>query len=269
MSSATTKDFDKYYYYSRSVQSPVEELELLEAFYTEASATGAKARVLREDFCGTFTNCCEWVKRGADRHAHAVDLDREPLAYGEKNIMALLKPEDRARITMHQSNVLGEEMPRADIIAALNFSYFIFKERAVLKRYMENCLRTLNEGGVLIMDCFGGTACTEANEEETEYEEEKFSYFWDQQGFDPLTNEAKFAIHFQLQGEERRDNQFVYDWRMWSPPELRDLLMECGFKKVSFYWEGTDDEGNGDGEFKQANSGEECESWVTYAVASR
>lgn len=267
VSAGTSQDFDKYYYYSRSVQSPVEEIELLEAFYMEAS--GKKANVLREDFCGTFTNCCEWVKKDPERIAHGVDLDREPLTYGEKHNASLLKPEERARINIHESNVLGEEMPKADIIAALNFSYFIFKERAVLKRYFENCLRTLNDDGVLILDCFGGTACTEANEEETEYEDEKFSYFWDQEGFDPLTNEAKFAIHFQRVGEERRDNAFTYDWRMWSPAELRDLLMECGYKKISCYWEGTDAEGEGDGEFKQANTGEECESWVTYVVAGR
>jgi SAM-dependent methyltransferase len=241
---------------------------MLESFYTDVSGGGRPPRVLREDFCGTFANCCAWVKRGSDREAHAVDLDREPLAYGEKHNLAKLADSDRARVKIHQSNVLGEEMPSADIIAALNFSYFIFKERAVLKRYFENCRRTLNDDGVLILDCFGGTACTEANEEETIYKEEGFSYYWDQESFDPLTNEAEFAIHFKV-GDTMYEHQFNYDWRMWSPRELKDLLLECGYTKVAFYWEGTDEEGAGDGEFSPVEKGEECESWVTYIVARR
>ena len=43
------------------------------------------------------------------------------------------------------------------------------------------------------MDIFGGSECYEANEEETEHDD--FSYFWDQDSYDPVTNEAMFYIH--------------------------------------------------------------------------
>jgi hypothetical protein len=80
---AATKQpkFDKYAYYRHSVQGPAGQVVVLERFYSEARG-GAKPRILREDFCGTFDNCCAWVRRGPERRAVGVDLDPEPLAYG-------------------------------------------------------------------------------------------------------------------------------------------------------------------------------------------
>ena len=45
------------------------------------------------------------------------------------------------------------------------------------------------------MDCVGGSECYEANEEETDHEDDGFSYFWDQDSYNPITNEAQFYIH--------------------------------------------------------------------------
>ena len=105
--------------------------------------------------------------------------------------------------------------------------------------------------------------------EETEHEDNNFSYFWDQENYDPITNHAMFHIHFRRHGEAKRKKVFSYDWRLWSIPELRDLLLEAGFSSVKVYWEGTDTEGEGDGEFTEAKVGEECESWIAYIVGLR
>jgi hypothetical protein len=212
-------------------------------------------------------NCCEWIKLGEQRWAHGVDLDPEPLDYGRAHYLPKLSSRQQGRLTIHQENVLGKKLPKADVICALNFSYFIFKDRKTLKAYFANCLRTLNDNGVLVLDCFGGTKCYEANEEETEYEDEGYSYFWDQDSFDPITNEAMFYIHFRRKGEKKREKVFSYDWRMWSIPELKDLLLEAGFKDVKTYWEGTTEDGEGDGNFYIADKGEDCDSWVSYLAA--
>ena len=98
--------------------------------------------------------------------------------------------------TIHQADVLSKDLPKADVVAALNFSYFIFKDRNTLKQYFTAVHDTLNDQGLLVLDCFGGSKCYEANVEETEYEDEKFSYFWDQDTFEPLTNEAQFFHTF-------------------------------------------------------------------------
>jgi SAM-dependent methyltransferase len=263
----TLPPFDKYYYYSESVQSPSEDVKFLDFVYKEARGAKAQPKTMREDFCGTFLNCIEWVKAGKGRDAYGIDLDPEPLDYGRANYLPKVKPELQKRVHLMQKNVLGKGLPKADIICALNFSYFIFKERAVLRDYFKNCLRTLEDKGVLVLDCFGGTKCYEANEEETEYDDQGYSYFWDQDTFDPITNEAMFYIHFKRAGEKKRQKVFTYDWRMWSIPELKDLLLEAGFKKVHTYWEGTTEDGEGDGEFFRADKGEDCDSWVSYLVA--
>jgi hypothetical protein len=117
------------------------------------------------------------------------------------------------------------------------------------------------------MDCFGGQSCMEPNEHETEYDD--FSYYWDQDTFDPLTNEAMFYIHYRPKGQKKIKNVFTYDWRLWSLPELRDLLEEIGFKNVHYYWEGTDEDGEGDGNFNKIEKGEICDSWVAYIVGEK
>jgi hypothetical protein len=52
------------------------------------------------------------------------------------------------------------------------------------------------------------------------------------------------AIHFRVdEGGEiiyQQHDAFVYHWRLWSIPELRDCLAEAGFKRIEVYSELTD-----------------------------
>jgi len=107
----------------------------------------------------------------------------------------------------------------------------------------------------------------EPNEEETEHK--GFSYFWDQDSFDPVTNFAEFYIHFKRKGEKKRKKVFSYQWRMWTIPEIRECMEEVGFQKTHVYWEGSDEDGDGNGEFKRVEQGEDCDSWVAYVVAEK
>jgi hypothetical protein len=259
--------FDKYFHYKSSVQSPPADCEFLEQVYKDARGKKANAKVMRDDFCGTFANCCEWVRRDPSHVAHGVDLDPEPLSYGRANYLTELDPKQQKRVHIHQKNVMDPDLPACDVICALNFSYFIFKQRKQLLEYFTSCRNALKKDGVLVMDCFGGTQCWEPIEEETEFEDLKMSYFWDQESFDPLTNNALFHIHFKRKGERKRRNVFTYDWRMWTVPELKDILLDAGFKKVNLYWEGTTETGEGDGEYRIAETGEPCEAFVAYIAA--
>jgi hypothetical protein len=257
--------FDKYLYYARSVQSPDVDAAFLDRVYREIR--GQEAKVLGEDFCAAFALCCEWAKLNPEKIAYGIDLDPEPLEYGRVHYLNLLTPEQQKRVHTLQMDVMNPELPRADIIAPLNFSYFGFKKREDLKRYFQAAYNRLSDKGLLIMDCFGGQSCMEPNEHETEYDD--FSYYWDQDTFDPLTNEAMFYIHYRPKGQKKMKNVFTYDWRLWSLPELRDLLEEIGFKKVHYYWEGTDEDGEGDGNFNKIEKGEICDSWVAYIVGEK
>ena len=257
-------NFDKYALYRQSVQSPDVDVKFFKKVYKECK--GKEAKVFREDFCGTFSLSCEWVKLNPEYTAIGVDLDKEPIEYGYDNYFPQLEDSQQERVSILNANVLDPDLPKAHIIGALNFSYFIFKDRKVLKAYFENCFNTLKKSGILLLDAFGGSQCMEPNEEETEHD--GFSYFWDQDSYDPVTNEAMFYIHFKPKGS-KKTTAFTYDWRLWSIPEIKDILQEVGFKNVHIYWEGTTDDGEGDGKFKKVTKGEDCEAWVAYIVAEK
>jgi SAM-dependent methyltransferase len=261
------KPFDKYLYYFLSVQSPESDVSFMHDTYRKLR--GKKPKTLREDFCAAFANCCEWVKQGSSYSSYGIDIDEEPIAYGYKHYLPEITKSQQKRVHILQKNVLDSKLPSADIACALNFSYFCFKERSVLLKYFRNTFKTLKKDGIFVIDCFGGTNCQEQNVEETVHEEHGFSYFWDQGFFDPVTNHCEFAIHFKRKREKMRRNVFTYDWRMWTIPELKDLLQEAGFKTSTVYWEGTTRNGEGNGVFKATEVGEECESWISYIVAEK
>lgn len=260
-----SKPFDKYWYYRRAVQSPENDVEFFRDTYK--SIRKKLPTTMREDFCGTFSLCCEWVKLGPRYQAFGIDLDEEPIQYGKTHYLPQLSKSQRERVEILQKNVLNPGLPRADIICAMNFSHFIFKEREQMKAYFKNCYSTLNEDGIFITDAFGGALCQKANVETTKHR--GFTYYWDQENFDPVTNYAQFHIHFKVDGEKKREKVFSYDWRMWTLPELREMMLESGFRKATVYWEGSTRSGEGNGVFSPVEKGEECEAWIAYVIGEK
>lgn len=260
------KKFDKYDIYTRAVQSPQADMEFLRDVYQELKKR--KAKTLREDFCGTFANSCEWVKMQSSHVAYGLDLDPEPIGYGKRHYLTKLKPEQQARVHISEGNVLKPRVPKVDIVSAFNFSFNIFKSRDLLRTYFSQALRGLNKNGVFVVDCFGGSDAQLSNVERRKLK--KFTYYWDQASFDPVTHFAKFHIHFHIKGErKRRRRVFSYDWRLWSIPEIKEMMLEVGFRKAHVYWEGTTRKGGGDGKFKRVEKGEECRGWIAYVVGEK
>ncbi|HND85853.1 MAG TPA: class I SAM-dependent methyltransferase [Pseudobdellovibrionaceae bacterium] len=256
--------FDKYSLYRKAVQSPEGDVEFFAQVYRELRNKNAK--VLREDFCGTFALCKHWVKMNKTNHAIGVDWDPEPMEYGKAHYLKKLPAADQKRVQLHERNVLEPGLPSADIAVALNFSYSCFKKRAELKKYFANVFASLNKNGIFILDRFGGSQCHDAIEDRIVHK--GFTYYWDQESFDPVTHEALFHIHFRV-GKAKHERVFTYDWRLWTIPELRELLEEVGFKKTHVYWEGTTSDGKGDGVFTRTEKGEACLSWIAYVVGTK
>lgn len=261
----TKKAIDKYDYYIRAVQSPETEVTFFRKVYRELKKK--EALTLREDFCGTFIVCQEWVRKSPLHKAVGVDLDPEPIEYGKLLAVKNLNAKQASRINIINGNVLSPRLPKTDMVAALNFSYFLFKDRPSMGKYFRNVFKTLKPNGVFLLDCFGGSNCYEPNEEQTKFRD--YTYYWDQDSFDPLSNEAKFYIHFKPKGKKKIEKVFGYDWRLWSIPELKEILTDAGFKKIHIYWEGTTKSGAGDGKFKRTTKGEDCESWIAYIAAEK
>jgi len=257
--------FDKYDLYMKAVQSPDVDVLFYRRVFKEIKKK--EPHVLREDFCGTFALCTEWVKLSMQNKAYGIDLDPEPIEYGKRHYLSKMTEGQQKRVVLQEKDVLKKGLPYADIAVAMNFSYFVFHQRQVMKKYFTNVRQSLRSGGIFILDAFGGSDCADENEEVTNLR--RFKYFWHQRGFDPVSAKAKFNIHFQMKGQKKIENVFTYDWRMWSLPELRELLEEVGFKKTHVYWEGTDKKGEGNGVFTRTEKGEECDAWIAYIVAEK
>jgi hypothetical protein len=260
----TAKNADLHWLYEQSVQNPEVEVEFIDKVFRKEY--GRPPRLLREDFCGTAFLCSEWVKAHAGNSAVGVDLDGPTLEWGRVNNIAPLG--DRAQaVTLIRDDVRAVTRPRADVLAATNFSWWGFKTRPELLAYLRLARANLRDEGMLMMDCYGGPEAQVPQLEERE--QDGFDYVWDQDTFNPITNEIICKIHFNFPNGSRMKNAFRYDWRLWSLPETCDLLEEAGFTRTVVYWEGTDKDGEPNGVFKPSRTGDLAPAWVAYILAFR
>lgn len=253
----------KYDYYERSVQNAEAEVSFMHDEFKRIY--GHSPYSLREDFCGTGAISCKWVEQDKECEAFGIDLDPEPIKMGKIRHYGKLKKSEQERMHYLQENVLKTSAPKVDVICAFNFSYWIFKKRSDLVKYFKSVRKSLNKQGVFFIDLFAGP---ESQRLVTDTKKLKnLTYFWECQHFNPLTHDCTFAIHFKDAKGKKHENVFTYHWRMWMMPELRDILEEAGFSKTLVYWEGDDEDGNGNGVFSPADDAENCDAWVSYIAA--
>ncbi len=262
----TAATSDRYKLYELAVQSPKADCLFIDQVWLEMR--GREARTLREDFCGTSLLAIEWVRRHGRNTAIGVDIDPAVLAVARQRVLKRLKPMQRHRLRLIAGDVTKVETPRVDTVVAPNFSYWIFKTRARMRAYFRAVRRALVDDGIFILDAYGGHGAYQPQRERRQ--EDGFTYVWDQAHYNPVTGDVVNHIHFEFPDGTRMKKAFTYEWRLWSLPELRELLREAGFKEVIVYWEGTDEERNeGNGIFTPTVVGEACPGWVSYLVAVR
>jgi len=257
---------DRWEIYEQAVQEPEADCDLIEQVWRDLR--GRKPHHMREDFCGTAITAIEWVKRGRTNTAVCVDLSPEVLAIAERRVRQRLRPAARGRIELVRADVLKVKTRPVDSIVASNFSYFVFKTRPLLRRYFRACRRALVADGMLLLDAYGGSdAFREIREKR---KERRFTYVWDQHYFNPVNGHVINHIHFHFRDGSKLKRAFTYDWRLWTLPELDEILREAGFREVTVYWEGTEEKtGEGNGIFTVTKRGEACEGWIAYIVAEK
>ena len=253
--------------YELSVQNVEHEIEFLQE--TFRSLTGRTGYLFREDFCGTASASCQWVSQGKEFQAIGVDIDPSVLEWGREHRLGRLDPEDRARVSLIESDVLEVETPPVDLLVAFNFSYWIFDTRDVMRNYFKRAYAALKDDGVFFCDMFGGPEAQEETREKTKHKKHGFTYIWEQAEFHPVTHYMRTHIHFKFKDGSKIKKAFTYEWRLWSPPEIRELLLEAGFRKATVYWEGEDEDGEGNGEFLPDEKGEADLAWIAYIVAQK
>ncbi len=260
---------DRHRLYELSVQCAEAELDFVSD--TFKALRGRRPRSLREDFCGTANVCAEWVRRGARNTAVGVDLDGEVLEWARRNRLAPLTDKQRARVALIQDDVLRARAQPVEVLLAMNFSYWLFKERAELLRYFRTARDNLVDDGIFFLDAYGGYDSFREIDEEREIDdgEEGFTYIWDQDRFNPVNNHLVCHIHFAFPDGSVMERAFSYDWRLYTLPEIRDLLHEAGFARTTVYWQGWDEDGEPSGDFYPTEEADADAGWICYIVAEK
>ena len=260
----TAERADRHELYQLSVQSPEEDIAFLRKVYK--GYRKKKARHFREDFSGTHLLARTWIQSGDGCTAEAYDFDPDPVAWGLHNNARSLGA-DAERLHLVLGDVRERSRKAPDVRCAQNFSYWCFHERAEMVGYFRSVYQDLADDGVFVCDLHGGGETQEEMEEEREIDA-GFTYVWDQYRYHPIPGAAKNYIHFRFEDGSELYRAFEYGWRLWGLPEIRDCLLDAGFKKVDAYWEGTADDGEtGNGIFSKAKRGEADLSWIAYLAA--
>lgn len=190
--------------------------------------------MLGEDFSGTAALSREWVREIKGGRAIAVDLDPEPLerarARGVKAVQG-----DVRRATNAQRHA-------ADVVFVGNFSIGEIHGRKDLVRYLRHARARLKRGGAFVCDTYGGSSAFSTGAVVRVHPgpgEFQTRYTWEQREANPLTGEVVNALHFRVVRagtvELELTDAFVYRWRLWSVPELRDAMVEAGFARTEVY----------------------------------
>ena len=239
------------------------------------------------------------VSAGDDRTALAVDHDPATLAWARRRAERLLgERAGRVRFVegdvlsvapldacgaAHPSGAAPPEVPPADVISVLNFSIFHFHRRENLAAYFQHARRCLAADGILVLNAFGGPGAMRTRIDRRRVEPvptssepapPPFEYRWDQRGYDAVANRLDCRIHFVVDDADGNpttiENAFQYDWRIWTLPELTELMREAGFADAQV-WRHTWDASKGkEGVFLGPVARiENLDTWLAYVIGVR
>jgi SAM-dependent methyltransferase len=232
--------------YTLCAQNTARDARLLRAIALDASRSkrrsARKPFTLGEDFSGAAALAAAWCELGPRHHAVAIDRDPEPHDH------ARARRAPHPRLTLRTGDVLRATAP-ADIIAATNFSICELHTRTQLLKYLRRVLARLNPGGVFVCDLYGGSDAFFTGTISQRFalpDRRAVRYDWEQRTTDPTTGMVTNAMHFRVAASpKRRDmpaepalsmhDAFVYRWRLWTMPELRDAMHEAGFRSSAIY----------------------------------
>lgn len=257
--------------YQQAVQHPLAEAFFLCNVYEQYNDCQQPV-TLREDFCGSAAISLGWIMADPNRKAIAIDNDPPTIDFAQQQINDQLGHAAKA-ISLICDDVQKVTMPKADIIASMNFSTLIYHDRSSLFAYFKQSLANLNEGGIFVMDLFGGPGAMQASMQSRPMSDEhgqSFTYQWEQKSFDCMTHRIDCRIHFTLADGTQRQDAFVYDWRLWSIPEILELLNKAGYSNCQVWCDTFDaDHKQSDGQYVPIDELASREDWVVYITGQR
>lgn len=256
----------KYRLYEFCVQSPAWQMNQLPRFHRHF--TGVSPKSMREDFCGTGRIACEWVKKSPKHRAVGVDLDPEPIGYAKLKNRAALPKNTQRRVDFLEQDVCHATREKFDVIGAHNFSFFIFHERAQLLRYAKAALASLKKRGTFFLELAGGEGFVTPGSSPEVMQVPgigKVKYVWEQHPYDPVTKLADYSIHFKLPNGKWMNDAFTYHWRLWEIREVREILIEAGFRTTAVLWPKDESMTH----YSAVENADACDVWLAYVVGIR
>jgi len=263
---------DLHYLYEASVQGVETDLDFAVRIFKKKN--GRKPNDLREDFCGTAALACEWVSRSPQHRAWGVDFDGPTLDWGIAHNVSQLGPKT-GELNLICADVLKVKTPPVDLVMALNFSYCVFKTRDILRTYFKQVCGALKTDGLFILDIYGGTEAVGTKLEPRKVDAftaadgtkvPSFKYIWDQSEYNVIDHHVINYIHFEIPRIGKVQKAFAYDWRLWTLPELQELLIETGFKSAEIYLHDWTKDGESDDIYRRRTRYENALGWVAYVV---
>ncbi|MSR47613.1 MAG: class I SAM-dependent methyltransferase [Planctomycetes bacterium] len=255
---------DRHNLYERCTQTPERDVKLLRAIH------GGTPRTLGEDFAGTAALSRAWVRLVRSGRAIATDHDGQPLAHAR----------GIARLTCRVADVRAAH-GGCDVIAAFNFSIGELHDRAALCAYLRRAHHRLPRGGIFACDLYGGSGAFRTGtlrERHALPDGARLEYSWEQRAADALTGRVVNALHFRVTPRRGRRvetlelrDAFVYDWRLWSLPELQEALREAGFTTTEV-WSRFEHAVDGRGRvhpLRHRTGGELADDWCVFVVGRR
>jgi SAM-dependent methyltransferase len=270
---STPKRPHKLALYRRAVQHPQAEAAFLHRTYRHYNHH-ALPLLLREDFAGSCAVASSWVDMNEEHQAMAVESHSPTARWAQRTANRELN--DRTSdLHIVEADVLDIDGPKVDITCALNFSTFIYHDRPTLKRYFKSARRGLRPNGMFTIDAYGGPGAMKTGTQTRRVpavgkdpgQAPGFTYLWEQRSFDPVTHQTECRIHFELPDKRRVDSAFIYRWRLWTLPELMELMLESGFKTVEAWCDTFDPAaGTSDGIYRPTPGMPAREDWIAYVV---
>ncbi len=258
----TAAKADKYALYIEALQDPDADLLFVEQVYQQQN--GVLPSLLREDFCGTAAISCAWIRRRSENRAIAIDIDPESLRWCRRHRLEALGPNEAKRIELIEADVRQVIAGPTDVIFAPNTSICLLKTRNELTEYVRQCRTMLKAGGIFVADVYAGPEAQRAGIDRIECD--GFSCLWEQAKFNAVANESLNRVHFVFPDGTRLTDAFTYDMRIWSPAELRDALLECGFSRASTFIRRCNENGLPDSEPRRCECVEVSGTWDVYLV---
>eukprot|EP00877_Chromochloris_zofingiensis_P008289 jgi/Chrzof1/3713/Cz13g06070.t1 len=126
----------------------------------------------------------------------------------------------------------------ADIICALNYSVCLLHKRSDVLLYFKSVRASLckDPGGIFVMDLLGGHTVEKAVTLQRLNPETGFRFVWEQERYNPITRHLR--CHITLKDPDTKvtlRHAFSYEWRMWTIPDVVELLRQAGFSSLHLW----------------------------------